>query len=183
MTSETGDNGKKSLCAKNEKTPFVWNQGSILSKIASLDWYHCKLHTCNSRLYSVLNCLSALLRKDLIDINFLCLCQSMMVSGVLLVFHLLDLIVSITIAAFACSATCNCSTEVSQMIPPPLHLHLVQEMWMQLRELRCISFCVCLVAAVSRHFTWKRFSDCAAAPLTGQLPCLLGMSKCGCVWM
>ncbi|KAF0034419.1 hypothetical protein F2P81_012177 [Scophthalmus maximus] len=36
------------------------------------------------------------------------------VSGALAVFNFLELIVSITIAGYACSATCNCTQEVSQ---------------------------------------------------------------------
>ncbi|GAA6216888.1 uncharacterized protein LOC108874742 [Lates japonicus] len=37
--------------------------------------------------------------------------RTQMFSGVLAVFHLLELIVSITVAGYGCSATCNCSEQ------------------------------------------------------------------------
>uniref|UniRef100_A0A3P8X1V9 Membrane-spanning 4-domains subfamily A member 4A-like n=1 Tax=Cynoglossus semilaevis TaxID=244447 RepID=A0A3P8X1V9_CYNSE len=38
------------------------------------------------------------------------------ISGVLAVFNLLELIVAITVAGYACSATCNCNNVVSQPV-------------------------------------------------------------------
>lgn len=40
-------------------------------------------------------------------------------SGVLAVFHLLEFIVSITVAAFACKATCNCNDQQQQVFVVP----------------------------------------------------------------
>merc|ERR1712002_336823 len=40
-------------------------------------------------------------------------------SGVLAIFHLLELIVSITIAGFACCATCNCNAEMPSIVVLP----------------------------------------------------------------
>ncbi|XP_044030598.1 membrane-spanning 4-domains subfamily A member 4D-like isoform X2 [Siniperca chuatsi] len=41
------------------------------------------------------------------------------VSGVLAVFHLLELIVSVTVTGFACNATCNCNTEKPSIVVVP----------------------------------------------------------------
>ncbi|AWP02281.1 putative membrane-spanning 4-domains subfamily A member 4A-like [Scophthalmus maximus] len=41
------------------------------------------------------------------------------VSGALAVFNLLELIVSITIAGYACSATCNCTQEPPSVVYVP----------------------------------------------------------------
>ncbi|XP_018518790.1 membrane-spanning 4-domains subfamily A member 4D [Lates calcarifer] len=40
-------------------------------------------------------------------------------SGVLAVFHLLELIISITVAAYGCSATCNCSEQPPSFVVVP----------------------------------------------------------------
>nr|XP_033470432.1 membrane-spanning 4-domains subfamily A member 4A-like isoform X3 [Epinephelus lanceolatus] len=48
-----------------------------------------------------------------------CMSRMQGFSGVLAIFHFLELIVSITVAAFACNATCNCCAERPSIVSIP----------------------------------------------------------------